>query len=133
SRTRRLELDALEERQMLSVTFHGGAVLPNVEVQGYYYGSDWYNNSTLYSQTGYLDGYLGNIVNSPYMDMLNNAGYGVGRGSSSGGTIALANIDKTKSVDDSILRRDLQGNIDNGAMQKPDGNRLYVIFVGPGE
>src|SRR5437879_9177940 len=73
----RLQLEGLEERQVMSVTYHGGATLPNVEVQGVYYGDDWSDNSTLYSQTGHLEGFLGNIVQSPYMDML-NADYGVG-------------------------------------------------------
>ena len=41
----------LEPRQMLTVTYHGGPVLTNVEVQALYYGSDWYNNSTDYGQT----------------------------------------------------------------------------------
>jgi hypothetical protein len=42
----------LEERQVLSValsvppvTYHGGALLPHVEVQALYYGSDWNNSA----------------------------------------------------------------------------------------
>ena len=88
-------LECLEERQVMSVTYHGGAVLPNVAVQGIYYGSDWGNNPTSFNQTGALEGFLGNIVNSPYMDMLTNAGYGVGRGHADGGRIVYANPDKT--------------------------------------
>src|SRR5262249_34498116 len=71
----RLELEQLEDRQVLSVAYHGGALMPNVEVQALYYGSDWNNNSTYYNQTGYLEGFLNNIVHSSYMDMLNSAGY----------------------------------------------------------
>ncbi len=64
------------------VTYHGGGVLPHVEVQALYLGSDWSTNSALHNQTGQTEGFLNNIVNSSYMDMLTNAGYGVGRGTS---------------------------------------------------
>jgi hypothetical protein len=122
-------MEQLEDRQVLSVTYHGGALMPNVEVQALYYGSDWNNNSTYYNQTGYLDGFLNNIVHSSYMDMLNSAGYGVGRGSFDGGKISLANIDKTQYLNDSTIRSVIQGYINNGVLKSPDGNRLYVVFV----
>jgi hypothetical protein len=114
---------------MLSVTNHGGSLLPHVEVQALYYGQDWYNNSTYYNQTGSLEGYLNGIVNSSYMDMLANAGYGVGRGSFSTGAIDLANINKSQYLTDGALRQALQADILNGTLQQPDANRLYIIFV----
>jgi hypothetical protein len=113
----------------LTVTPHGGALLPNVEVQALYYGSDWSNNSTYYSQTGYLEGFLNNIVHGSYMDMLGKDGYGVGRGSFDGGKISRANIDKSQYLTDSQLQSTLQGYIDNGVLKAPDSNRLYVIYV----
>src|SRR5262249_44759136 len=80
-------LEGLEERQVPTVTYHGGPLLQHVEVQALYYGSDWSANSALYRQTGQIEGYLRYLVNSPYMDMLTNAGYAVGRGSFSQGRI----------------------------------------------
>src|SRR5438128_8164245 len=77
----RLQVEHLEDRRVMSVTYHGGALMPHVEVQGFYVGDQW-SGSLL---AGYLEGFLGKIVNSTYMDALNNAGYSVGRGSSSGG------------------------------------------------
>jgi hypothetical protein len=130
----RPQLESLEERRVMTVTFHGGDVLPNVAVQGVYYGSDWGNNQTLFDQTGALEGYLGNIVNSPYMDMLNNAGYGVGRGHADPGVIVDANPDKTQWLTDTQIRNDLAGELNSptSAFQPPDGNRLYVVYVEPG-
>jgi hypothetical protein len=125
----RLKLEQLEQREVLSVTYNGGALLSNVEVQGLYYGSDWYNNSTYYSQTGYLEGFLNNIAHSSYMDMLNGDGYGVGRGSFDGGKISLANINKAYYLTDATLHGVLQSYINNGTLKSPDANRLYVIFV----
>src|SRR5438477_3509744 len=67
--------ERLEPRQLLTVTFHGGQLLSSVEAQGVYLGSDWNTNSTLTSQAIALDNYLSYLVQSPYMDMLNQAGY----------------------------------------------------------
>jgi hypothetical protein len=127
----RLQLEGLEQRQVMSVTYHGGALLSHVEVQGVYYGSDWSNNPALNSQTGYLNGFLAHVVDSPYMDLLANAGYWVGRGSSTQGVISLADIDKTQYLADSTLQDVLQSYISDGSLQQPDANRLYVIFVEP--
>src|SRR5262245_61968218 len=82
-----LELEGLEERRVMSVTNHGGAVLPNVEVQALYYGSDWLTSAAYRTQTTAIDGFLNDVVHSPYMDLLTNAGYGVGRGSSDAGKL----------------------------------------------
>jgi hypothetical protein len=131
-RTKRLRLEALEDRLVPTVTYHGGAVLPHVEVQGLYLGSDWYYNKTYFNQTGQLDAYLRFIVNSGYMDMLTNAGYGVGRGSATGGRIDLTSFNKNYYLLDSTIRADLQRDINGGGLATPDANRLYVVFVEPG-
>src|SRR3954453_10760015 len=90
-------------RQLLTVTYHGGAVLGNVEVQALYYGSGCYNDSTAYQQTGQLEGFLKYLANSPYTNMLSKAGYGVGGGSFSRGTVYLANLDPHYYLDDSTI------------------------------
>src|SRR5439155_18924175 len=97
-RPNRPALESLEGRQLMTVTYHGGAVLPHVEVQGLYLGSDWLNNSSYNQQTGALDGFLGNVVNSSYTDTLTNAGYGTGRGTSSPGIIATDSINNSFSL-----------------------------------
>jgi hypothetical protein len=133
ARRARPEIESLEDRRVMTVTFHGGAVLPTVEVQALYEGSDWYNNSANYSQTGTLDGFLNNVVQSTYMDMLNKAGYGVGRGSASGGKIFMSNINKSYYLTDSSIRSDLLSAISaTNHLEAPDANRLYVVFVEPG-
>ena len=108
----------------MTVTYQGGAVLPHVEVQALYYGSDWFNNPTYFKQTGYLEGYLNNIVHSSYMDMLNQAGYGVGRGSFDAGKISLTNVNKSQYLTDGQLRSTVQTYINNGVLKSPDSNRL---------
>ena len=82
---RRLGAESLEDRRLMTVTPHGGAIMPHVELQGVYFGQDWRNNSTLFQQTGQLEGFLGTLARGNYLDMLTNAGYGVGRGTQDAG------------------------------------------------
>jgi hypothetical protein len=129
ARSIRPTLEVLEDRLVPTVTAHYGVVLPHVEVQALYLGSDWVNNPTLYAQTGSLEGYLGYLVNSPYMDMLTNAGYGVGRGSATAGQIDPVGLAANSVVPDSYIQQELQYDINRGVLARPDSNRLYVVFV----
>jgi hypothetical protein len=126
-------LEGVEERVVMSVIYHGGAVLPHVQVQPLYYGSDWSKNPTDSRMARKLDGYLKYVVQSPYMDMLKKDGYGVGRGRFDPGKFVTANLDRTNSssgsVSDSQLRSALQSAISHGALEAPDRNRLYVVYV----
>jgi hypothetical protein len=123
-------LERLENRELLTVTYHGGDLLTNVEAQAVYLGSQWSTNASLAAQAQATDQFLATIVNSPYMDMLTNAGYGVGRGTASAG--ADDNLTLNGTTTDALIRSDLQAEIDSGAVQAPDANRLYVVYVEPG-
>lgn len=125
-------LEPLEPRQLLTVTFHGGAVLPNVEIQALYYGQDWKTNAAVSQQAVVLDQYLGYLVNSPYMDMLTQAGYGVGRGTASPGDVFAINVNKKRFLTDARIQRDIQAEITGGGLMAPDANRVYIVFVEPG-
>jgi hypothetical protein len=57
----RPELECLERRDVPTVTYHGGALLPHVEVQAMYYGSDWSSNP-YYGQAFRLGSFLANAV-----------------------------------------------------------------------
>src|SRR5438105_198944 len=124
-------LEALEVREALSVTPHTGVVMPKVEAQGIYYGSQWRSSPDLFKLTGTFESFLHTTVSGTYLDALSRGGYPVGRGTSDGGTILLKNLNSTTTLDDSALRTDLQALIDNGSVKSPDGNRLYVLFVQP--
>ncbi len=133
-RQARPRLECLEAREVPTVTPHGGAVLPNVQVQALYLGSDWVNSPTYYQQSRTLDNFLGQTVNSSYMDTLHNAGYGVGRGNAYTGAYWPANIDHTQYLTDSTIRSDLYAAINGHLLLPPGpgglgGNNLYVVFV----
>ncbi len=125
----RLEVEALEDRRTPTITYHGGALLPHVEAQAVFLGSDWVSNSTYVQQSHYLDSFVHNIVNSSFMDMLTGAGYGVGRGSASPGATDPLRLDKSAMFTDAAIQVDLQLAIKAGIVKPPDANRLYVIFV----
>lgn len=127
-----VETAALEARTLLTVTYHGGALMPNVQTQAIYLGSDWQSTSTLQTQTGQFDQFLSTLVSGAYMDMLTNAGYNVGRGTSSAGVINTTTLNKNTGVTDAAIQRQVQSMITAGQVQAPNSNRLYVVFVEPG-
>lgn len=116
------------------MTYQGGALLTNVEAQAVYLGSDWNTNASLKSQAQATDQYLSALVGGSYMDMLNNAGYGVGRGSASSGVVDNISINKSVDLTDSQIQSDLKTLIANSGsgVRAPDANRLYMVYVEPG-
>ena len=129
---RPVEIEQLEARKMLTVTYHGGDLLTSVNAQAVYLGSDWSTNSTENAQTGQLDQFLNTLVTGQYMDMLTNAGYGVGRGASSAGAIDNISISKTSGITDAAIQQDIQSMISAGQLKAPDANNLYVVYVEQG-
>jgi len=137
-----LEIESLERRDTPStITYQGGAVLNHVEVQALYLGSDWVNNPTLLNQVFQFNGFLNTTVNSSYMDMLTNADYGVGRGTTGPAVLDPISINKNQFLTDAQIQADIKSQINvSGGLQMPinnntgvaDPNRLYVVFVEPG-
>ena len=125
-------LECLEGRLVPTVTYQGGTLLPHVEVQGLYLGSDWYYNGTYYNQTAQFEAFNRFVPQSSYMDLLTQLGYGVGRGSTSAGTIDTLALNKSYYLTDSTIRGEIQRFINAGYLQQPDANRLYVVYVEPG-
>jgi len=66
---RQLILELLEERNVPTITYHGGALLQHVVVEADYVGNFWSTSAGL-QQASDLNNYLAYLVNSPYMDML---------------------------------------------------------------
>src|SRR5262249_30573642 len=65
----RPRLEQLEDRRLLAVTYHGGALLAQVEVEPVFYGPYW-NSAAGQQQASDLDNFLSFLTNSSYMDML---------------------------------------------------------------
>jgi hypothetical protein len=76
-------LEALELRSLLSITNpNNGPVIESVQAESVFYGQAW-ASSSMGSQVDDINGFLGDVTDSTFMDMLNV--YGVGRGTFSAG------------------------------------------------
>lgn len=128
------QVEKLEARELLTVSYQGGALLTNVEAQAVYLGSDWGTNASLQSQAKATDQFLSTVVSGSYMDMLTNAGYGVNRGTASAGVVDNLSINKSVDLTDSQIQTDLKALISNSksGLQAPEANRLYMVYVEPG-
>lgn len=103
---KKLSLEPLEDRRMMTVTYHGGALLPHVETQAVFLGEDWRSNASLRAETRQLDHFLDTLVTGGYTDMLRRAGYHVGRGSNDNGRIADLSLDKSQPLTDQRIHRE---------------------------
>jgi hypothetical protein len=141
----RPSLESLEDRCVPTVDFYGGPVIPNVQVNTLFLGQQWEAtspNSLNSFQIG-LNGFLKTIVNSPYMDALNQ--YGVGRGSFGWTDTEWFNNDSNmqNAMDDyhttyrgglTELQYLINNAIQGGHLPAPsNGNQLYVVYLPPGE
>jgi hypothetical protein len=116
------------------VSYFGGNVLPHVEAQALFLGSDWSTVPADAAQAATLDAFLKDATGGSYLDALTRAGYGVGRGSASAGAVdtALATAPPGgETVSDAGIRAEIQADINDGLLRAPDANRLYVVYVEP--
>jgi hypothetical protein len=126
-----LQLELLGDRVVPSVSPHAGYVMHSPQIETIYYGQSWGTNAAPSALVGQLDGFFQNVLNSPYMDMLNE--YGVGRGNFIGHDIVSGPTSGT--VTDATLQTMLFGEYARGRIgadffQQP--NHLYVVFTDAG-
>jgi hypothetical protein len=124
------QIENLESRVLLTVTYNGGDIITNVNAQAVFIGSQWASNSALVSQQTQVNSFLSTIVDSSYMNMLTNAGYGVGLGTSTKG--AVDNVTLGGTISDAQIQADIQAMIKAGTVAAPSPNQLYVVYVQPG-
>jgi hypothetical protein len=135
-----LWLETLEDRVVPSLVNHGGAILPSIQAQALYLGSNW-ATSPIPAST--FDGFLATTVDgttsapAPYLAMLKNAGFNgvTGAGSSLAGVTDNSTIAGT--ITDAQIEADLAADISNTSgntpgVEQPGANTLYFVFVQPG-
>jgi hypothetical protein len=124
------QVEGLESRQLLTVTYHAGAIIPHVATQDIFLGSNWKSDPNLQTTAAKLDQFMSIMVQSPFMDMMGTAGYGIGRGSFSPGF--TDNTVLVGSIDDVQIRNEIQNLISTSQVQDPNSSRLYMVYVEPG-
>jgi hypothetical protein len=124
-------LEPLNERCQPTVLYYGGNVLPHVEAQALYLGSQWASPTASMPTTSKIDASLADLTTGAYMDSLTQAGYNVGRGSASAGAIDRTSFAANSVISDSTIQARVQADIKSGLLQQPDASRLYVIYVQP--
>jgi hypothetical protein len=121
-------LEGLDDRIVPAVTYHGGPVIPHVEVQNVFYGQGW-NSDTWGIGRYVLNKFQSDITQSPYMAMLGE--YGVGRGHFGGyDTVAGASspADYT-TVQEGTIQNMLASEIVGGRLPEENGQRLYFVYL----
>jgi hypothetical protein len=148
-------LELLEERRLMSVisfdTRNNGKIIPHVQVETVFYGSVWTNGTpTNYQNTNSyelnteavdLNNFFSTITNSQYLDDLSQytASNGApGHGQFLGtdfvpGLSPNQQISPLTTIQDSDITKMLQSEMDHGHLPPADGNKLYVVFLPPGE
>src|SRR5262245_50914896 len=96
----RPRVEACEERETTAVVNYGGNVLPHVEAQAIFLGSDWLAVRSDVAQTTTLNNFLSDVTGGAYMDALTRAGYGVGRGTTSPGVVDNSAIPANSTISD---------------------------------
>ncbi len=122
-------VERLEGRTVPTVTYHGGAILPHVEVEALFLGSAWQTDPSLAALPGQLGGFLQSVTQSSFMDQLTRP-YGVGRGSYVGGGIDPLPLGF--DVNDWQIQDAIAQSIAAGTVPPADVNRVYVVYVAPG-
>lgn len=126
-----LRLEALEDRQVPTVNYYGGNLLQHVEAQALFLGSDWSTVSANTAETATLNSSLTSLTGGAYMDALTRAGYGVGRGTATAGVIDNTHYTSGSLITDASIQAKIQADINSGLLQRPDANRLYVVYIDP--
>jgi hypothetical protein len=124
----RLELESLEDRYTPAIGYGGGAVVPHVQVEPLYYGTYWSTAAGQQSASDIND-YLSYLVDSPFMDLMNE--YGVGRGSVAGNGILDPGLLGASTVSDASIRAQIANDITAGRLPGADINNLYLVFTPP--
>jgi hypothetical protein len=126
----RLQVEALEDRQVPTVTFFGGNLLSQVQAQALYLGNE-FSSAPASTETATLDAFLKDITGGPYMQALERAGYNVGPGSAAAGAVDSTALTNGSTISDAFIRARLQADVTSGLLQAPNANTLYVVYVEP--
>src|SRR5262249_18282634 len=123
-------IEVLEDRQVPTVSFFGGNLLPQVQAQALYLGNE-FSSAPANTETATLDAFLKDITSAPYLQALTRAGYNVGPGSAMVGAVDHTSLTVGSTISDAFIRTRLQADVNSRLLQAPSANTLYVVYVEP--
>ena len=128
--TVRPRLEALEDRQVPTVSFFGGNLLPQVQAQALFLGNE-FSSAPASAETATLDAFLKDLTGGPYLQALARAGYNVGPGAATAGAVDNTALAVGSTISDAFIRSRLQADVAGGLLQAPNAETLYVVYVEP--
>lgn len=141
---KRLAMENLERRDLMTVTYHGGPVIQKVQTQAVFYGADWNTNATEKTVQAKVNSFTKDIAASGYIDQLSiynvtkstpgyaGTAYTITHGGGDNGVVLAKTPSKSSYLTEKTILADLQSAITSGQAANPDPNRLYVIYVEQG-
>jgi len=126
----RPQVELLEDRQVPTVSFFGGNLLPQVQAQALYLGNE-FSSAPANTETATLDAFLKDITGGPYLQALAGAGYNVGPGTAVAGAVDNTALTVGSTISDAFIRARIQADISSGLVQAPNAETLYVVYVEP--
>src|SRR5262249_31464411 len=126
----RPRVEALEDRQVPTVSFFGGNLLPQVQAQALFLGQE-FSSAPANTERATLDAFLKNITGGAYLQALGRAGYNVGPGSAVAGAVDNTSLTVGSTISDASIQARLQADVNSGLLQAPNANTLYVVYVEP--
>jgi hypothetical protein len=122
--------ESLEDRQVPTVSFFGGNLLPHVQAQALFLGRA-FSSAPASTETATLDAFLKDLTGGPYFQALARAGYNVGPGTAVAGAVDNTPLTAGSTIPDALIRSRLQADVNSGLLQAPNSNTLYVVYVQP--
>lgn len=123
-----LTLETLEDRLTPAFNFQGGAIISHPQVVAVYYG-DYWSTSTGMQSAAQINTFLSYVVNSSFMDQLNQ--YGVGRGTTLGVGVIDSGLAGGNAITDADIQAKLSGDFTSGRLPGVASNTLYLVFTPP--
>src|SRR5262249_49402467 len=120
--------ESLEDRQVPTVSFFGGNLLPHVQTQAVFLGNE-FSTSPANAETATLNFFLKDLTGGAYMQALARAGFNVAPGSAVAGAIDHTALSVGSTISDAFIRARLQADVNSGLVQAPNANTLYVVYV----
>ncbi len=124
----RLQLETLEDRCTPAFGFQAGVVMAHAQVVPVFFG-DYWSTSTGMQSAAQINTFLSSIVNSAFMDTMNQ--YGVGRGTLVGVGIIDPGLSGVSAISDSVVQAQLANDIATGRLPAASNNTLYIVFTPP--